>query len=259
MWTAFRVAASGVQAQEHALDVSANNLANVQTAGYKARRAQLKDLPPGASTFDLAGLAGGIQLVSERVGQGASFGPTLLDQSAGGLETTGRNLDVAINGDGFFQVELPNGSIGYTRDGSFRLDNNRRLVTGTGLPLAPPLHIPEGVGAITIRPDGSIVGEQGSEVVTFGKIELAQFRNPTALTSLGNNLFGRTDASGDALSIESSRGGLGTLLPGSLEGSNVDVGNELVKTMQAQRAYQMNLRALRTVDEMVQEANSLGR
>src|SRR5205814_8935877 len=108
------------------------------------------------------------------------------------------------------------GSIGSTRDGSLRLDDNRRLVTATGLPLAPPVQVPEGMGAITIRPDGSVVGEQGSQVVTFGKIELAHFRNPNALTSLGNNLFGRTDASGDAMPPESIRGDIGTLLPGSL-------------------------------------------
>jgi flagellar basal-body rod protein FlgG len=259
MWTAYRVAAAGVQAHEHALDVAANNLANVQTTAFRARRPNLVDLPPGASTFALTGLSGGIELVSERVGVGATWESPRTIQAPGAPLQTGRPLDVAIEGSGYFAVALPDGSVGYTRDGFFRLDSDGSLMTSTGLRLAPPIVIPDGVTGLTIQSDGLILGDIGNQRWALAQLQLTPFRNPDGLIPRGHGLYEATPAAGEGTPGTPGQDGLGRLSHGFLEGSNVDVADELVRTLQAQRAYQVNLRALRTVDEMVQEANTLGR
>lgn len=257
MWTAYRVATTGILAQTHMLEVTAHNLANAQTPAFTAQRAHLVDLPPGPSTFSLPTVSTGIELVSERVGLGVSWEAPLTLFTPGPAIATGRPLDIAIEGSGFLTVLLADGRIAYTRDGSFYLNADRLLVNGSGLPLVPPITVPPGVAALTVQPDGTVSGELGQQHLVLGQILLARFPNPDSLTPLGRGLYVESPGSGPAITGAPGSPGLGALRQAFLEGSNVDVGDELVRTLQAQRAYQVNVRALRMVDEMVQEANAL--
>lgn len=246
MWTAYRIAASGMEAQQRALDVAANNLANVQTAGFKARRAELADA----------------RAPSEVVGQtepaGVSVAGVLLSVADGPIQPTGRALDVAIAGPGFFQLSLPDGRTAYTRDGALRVDTQGRLVGSSGAPLAPEVTIPPGTRGVLITRDGRILAEVAGEGQReLGRFALARFANPDGLLAIGDNLLLATEQSGPPAVGAPGGGGFGELAPGSLEASNVDPATELVRVIQAQRAYQVSARALRTVDEMMQEANNL--
>jgi flagellar basal-body rod protein FlgG len=258
MWSAIRVVTSGTQAQERVIEVTGNNLANLQTPGFKARRVSLVDLPPGTSVFTAPASGGGATLVSEGVGQGVSVGAVLAAPSQGRLEPTGEPLDVAIDGEGFFQVQLADGRLAYTRAGALRLDNQRRLVTPAGARVAPEITLPADATSVSIAADGAVTAHlsPGSSRV-LGQIQLTRFNNPDALLGLGDNLFVATDAAGAAMTGAPGSGGLGTVHQGKLEASNVDMAEEFIRIIEAQRAYQINLRALRVIDEMLQEANDL--
>jgi len=259
LWTA----ATGMYAQQVNIDVISNNLANVNTTGFKKSRVDFKDL--FYQTLKLAGtpVAGGeLELpVGYQVGLGVRPAAIFKIFSTEGLQETKNPLDLAIEGDGFFQVLLPDGTTAYTRDGSFKIDSDGRIVTSNGYLLYPEITIPDDAESITISRDGTVsvlrAGETSSE--ELGRIELARFINPSGLRSIGDNLYTETDASGAPITGNPGESGLGMVLQGFLETSNVNVVEEMVKMIIAQRAYEVNSRAVQTSDDMLSIANNLRR
>jgi flagellar basal-body rod protein FlgG len=258
LWTA----ATGMHAQQLTLDVISNNLANVQTAGFKRSRVDFQDLvyevlnAPGAASAQGQEVPSGFQ-----VGHGSRAVATQRLFVKGDLQQTGNPLDLAIEGDGFFQVQLPSGDTGYTRSGAFKKNSQGQLVTSDGFVVQPQITIPPDALSISVGVDGIVsvlqAGQAQPQVV--GSIELVRFINPGGLQSQGRNLFIPTQASGDATPGTPGNDGLGTLLQGFVEGSNVNVVEEMVGMIVTQRAYEINSRAIRTADEMMQTANNLVR
>ena len=255
-------AATGMQAQNLNIDVISNNLANVSTSGYKRSRADFQDLlyqtlrSPGVASSADTEVPSGIQ-----VGHGTRPSATQKIFTQGDFQNTENDLDMAIEGDGFFQVIQPNGEIAYTRAGTFKLDSDGRVVTSDGFPMEPELTIPADTVALSIGTDGTVsVLLYGETAATqIGNIELAQFTNPTGLQSIGRNLFIPTTASGDATAGTPGEEGLGTLAQGYLELSNVSVVDEMVNMIVAQRAYETNSKTIQASDEMLQTATNLKR
>jgi flagellar basal-body rod protein FlgG len=251
-----------MHAQQVTLDVISNNLANVQTAGFKRSRVDFQDLvyeilqAPGATSAQGQEVPSGFQ-----VGHGSRAVATQRLFIKGDLQQTGNSLDLAIEGDGFFQVELPSGDIGYTRAGAFKKNSQGQMVTSDGFAVQPQITIPQSATSVTIGVDGtvSVVQAGQAQPQTVGTIELVRFINPAGLESQGRNLFLPTQASGDATPGTPGRDGIGTLLQGFVEGSNVNVVEEMVGMIVTQRAYEINSRAIRTADEMMQTANNLVR
>jgi len=250
-------------AQQLNLDNIANNLANSSTAGFYGRRLQFSDLVyqnivmPGAAATAQTTVAAGLQ-----VGLGTMPGASEVLQTQGNFTSTGNPLDMAIQGLGFFQVTLPDGQIAYTRGGSFNLDAQGNIVTANGNPLQPNITIPANATTITVGSDGTVsVTETGQTAATqVGSIQLALFPNPGGLNSIGGNLFLATTASGDAIvGAPGSPEGLGTLQQGMLEQSNVDIVEEFVNMIVAQRAYESNSRVVTSADQMLQDLIGMGR
>lgn len=264
--TALHSAATGMRAQETNIDIIANNIANVNTTGFKKIRANFQDL-----LYQRLSAAGAVdadnnQIPSETVvGLGVELVNTQRDFSQGSLETTNRELDVAIEGKGFFQVELPEdvgrGGYGYTRDGNFYVDASGNLVTSQGYKVQPGITIPTDFLEVTIAKDGSIsVSTPSSATLTnAGTIELAYFTNEEGLQSIGQNILIESEASGTASTGTPGSGALGTLNQGHLEGSNVSLVVELVNMIKTQRAYEFNSQSIKTADEMLQVATNLRR
>jgi flagellar basal-body rod protein FlgG len=261
MIRALYTAASGMNAQQMNLDNIANNLANSSTTGFQERRMQFTDLlyqnqvMPGSAATQQTTVAAGLQ-----VGLGVRPGSAEIIQTQGDLETTGNPLDVAIQGAGFFQIQLPNGQIGYTRAGSFHLDAEGNVVTPDGNPLQPTIVIPADATNISIGSDGTVTvtlpGQ--TQASTVGTIQLATFPNPGGLNSVGNNIYMPTTASGDAIvGAPGGPDGLGTLQQNSLEQSNVSVVEQFVDMIVAQRSYEANSRVVKAADEMMQQLNQL--
>jgi flagellar basal-body rod protein FlgG len=258
LWTA----ATGMQAQQLTLDVVANNLANVQTAGFKRSRVDFQDLvyetlqAPGAASAQGQEIPSGFQ-----VGHGSRAVATQRLFIKGDLQQTGNTLDLAIEGDGFFQIQQPNGDLAYTRAGAFKKDSQGRLVTSDGFTVDPEISIPDNALTVTVGVDGivsvTIPGQAQPQQV--GSLQLARFINPAGLLSQGRNLFIPTQASGDATTGTPGQDGFGTLLQGFVEGSNVNVVEEMIGLISSQRAYEINSRAIRTADDMMQTANNLVR
>lgn len=258
LWTA----ATGMQAQQLTLDVIANNLANVQTAGFKRSRVDFQDLVYESAPVPGTASAQGREIPSGfQIGHGARAVATQRLFIGGDLQQTGNPLDLAIEGDGFFQVVQPSGDIAYTRAGTFKKDSQGRLVTTEGFPVEPEITIPADALSVTIGMDGTVsVTQPGvAQPQEIGTIELARFVNPAGLQSIGRNLFLPTQASGDPTPGTPGQEGLGTLLQGFVEMSNVNVVEEMVNLIVGQRAYEINSRAIRTADEMMQTANNLVR
>lgn len=257
---ALMTAATGMQAQQLTLDVVANNLANVQTAGFKRSRVDFQDLvyetlqAPGASSAQGQEIPSGFQ-----IGHGSRAVATQRLFIKGDLQQTGNSLDLAIEGDGFFQVTLPSGETGYSRAGTFKKNSQGQMVTSDGFTLQPQITIPQNAINVVVGVDGivsaTIAGQ--AQPQQLGSIELARFINPAGLLGQGRNTFLPTQASGDAIVGTPGRDGLGTLLQGFVEGSNVNVVEEMVGLITSQRAYEINSRAIRTADEMMQTANNL--
>lgn len=249
------ISKTGVQAQDAKLQAIANNLANVNTVGFKRDRAVFEDLfyqierQPGAQNDDDTASPSGVQL-----GNGTRLVGTQKVFTNGNLQTTGQSLDVAIVGHGFLQVELSNGEIAYTRAGQLQLDADGRLVNAQGLPITPDVTIPPEATAITIGDNGIVTATvPGSQTpVQVGQITLANFVNPTGLLALGDNLYQETVASGVPIEGVPGEDGLGKLKQGSLEGSNVQVVEEMVDMIAAQRTYEMNIKVLSAADNMMQ-------
>jgi flagellar basal-body rod protein FlgG len=263
MLRALYTAASGMSAQQLNLDNIANNLANSSTSGFYSRRLQFSDLVyqniimPGAAATQQTTIAAGLQ-----VGLGTMPGGSEVVQTQGNFASTGNPLDLAIQGLGFFQVTMPDGQIAYTRAGSFHLDSTGNIVTANGTPLQPGITIPANSTTVTIGSDGTVSVTQAGQTAAqqVGSIQLAMFPNPGGLNSVGNNLYLATTASGDPIvGAPGSAEGLGTLQQGMLEQSNVDVVQEFVNMIVAQRAYESNSRVVTSADQMLQNLTSLGR
>ncbi len=258
LWTS----ATGMQAQALNLDVIANNLANVNTAGFKKSRAEFQDLlyetlrPAGTSSSQDTQVPTGIQ-----IGHGTRPSTVLKIFSQGSMENTKNELDLAIEGDGFFQIILPNGETAYTRDGSFKLDSDGRIVNSDGFALEPEISIPSDALSISVGIDGTVSVLQAGDSIPseIGTIELARFVNPAGLISTGRNLYITSEASGDEMTGTPSEDGLGSLAQGFLEMSNVSVVDEMVSMITAQRAYEVNSKSIQTADEMLQMANNIKR
>lgn len=254
-------AASGMTAQQLNVDNIANNLANSNTAGYKTRRAQFQDLlyqniiQPGAAAGQQTVVPTGLQL---GLGTRAASNEILFTQ--GDFAQTNNPLDVVIQGNGFFQVLQPTGVLAYTRSGQFHLDRNGNIVDVNGNLLQPSITLPQNAQTITIATDGTVSYTLPSQTSaqTAGQIQLATFANPSGLNSIGQNMYQPTTASGDPiLGVPGGQEGLGTLLQGYTEQSNVSVVNEFVNLIVSQRAYEANSKVVKSADEMYQEMNNL--
>lgn len=256
LWTA----TTGMSAQTLNIDVISNNLANVSTSGFKRSRADFQDLlyqimkVPGSPTSDDTRSPTGIQ-----VGLGVKTGAVGKVFTEGDLIQTENELEVAIEGDGFFQVDLPNGNTAYTRAGNFKLDGDGRMVTSDGYPLQPEIVIPDDARQITISENGVVSALLGDETETteLGNIELVTFVNNGGLLAVGRNLFRETEASGVAVVGTPGTDGYGLLLQGFIENSNVNVVEELAQLITSQRAFEINSRVVSTSDEMMQTVTNL--
>ena len=260
MMTALYSAATGMNAQQTNLDVISNNLANVDTNGFKKSRADFQDLvyqtkiAPGSSTGDQNRNPTGLQ-----IGTGVQTVGTKKLFSQGNFKDTGNPLDIAIEGDGFFQIQRPDGTTAYTRNGSFNMDAEGNIVSADGYYLSPQINVPNNAENISISKDGIVTGNIGDATQQFGRITLANFVNPNGLMNIGNNLYQVSEASGQPIVQNAGTGNTGTLLQSYLETSNVKIVNEMVDMIAAQRAYEINTKTINTADSMLQAANNLKR
>jgi flagellar basal-body rod protein FlgG len=251
-----------MEAQKLNIDVISNNLANVNTPGFKKSRADFQDLiyqtlrTPGATSAEGAQVPSGIQ-----VGLGVKPVAVQKNFTQGDFAQTGNNLDLVIEGDGFFQIMQPDGTVAYSRAGAFKLDSEGRVVNSDGYPLEPGITVPANTLSISIGSDGKMMALQpGSNTPTeIGKIELARFINPGGLSSAGRNLYQSTAASGEATTGNPAAEGFGTISQGFIELSNVNIVEEMVNMIVSQRAYEINSKAVQASDEMLQVANNLRR
>jgi flagellar basal-body rod protein FlgG len=253
-------AATGMESQQLNLDVISNNLANVNTGGFKKSKIEFQDLlydnitSPGADVGSGNVLPTGVQ-----VGHGSNPVATSRIFTEGELTQTGERLDVAIQGDGFFEVQLPDGSLAYTRDGSLKTDPTGRVVTSDGLPVQGGFQpIPAGTTSVTISADGTVTTTGGTGTQTF-QVQLTRFANPAGLQATGRNLYIQTNASGSPETGNPGENGYGSLQQGYVESSNVKVVEEMVNMIVAQRAYEVNSKAVQAADEMMQLSNNLRR
>jgi len=254
-------AASGMSAQQLNVDNIAHNLANANTAGFKARRAQFQDLmyqslvQPGASAGQQTTVPTGLQL-----GLGARASSNEIVFTQGDFSQTGNPLDMVIQGKGFFQVRRPTGELAYTRNGSFHLDRDGNIVTAEGNALEPQITIPADAQSITIATDGTVSFLQPGQTAAqlAGQIQLANFPNPAGLNSLGSSLYAPTDASGEPIvGNPGGQEGIGSLLQGYTEQSNVSVVDEFINLIVSQRAYEANSKVVKAADEMYQQVNNI--
>lgn len=260
MTRALTTAASGMISQQTNLDIIANNLANSNTQGFKAERAEFQDLMYQTTT--VAGSSTGASTTtpsSIQVGLGSKFAASGSNFSEGSLQNTGNPLDVAIQGEGFFQVTTPDGQTAYTRDGSFKVDSNGLLVTSNGYPVVGDITIPPSATSVTISATGvvSAVLPGNASPQQLGQLQIATFPNPGGLQRIGNNLFNQTSGSGSASTNTPGQNNAGTLQQSFLEGSNVQVVQEMVNMITAQRTYEINSKAITTADQMMQTLNQL--
>ncbi len=256
-------AASGMEAQQTNVDNIAHNLANANTVGYKMRRAQFQDLlyqtivQPGAAAGSQTVVPSGLQL-----GLGTRVVSNEIALSQGSFSSTGNPLDLVIQGRGFFQIRRPSGEIAYSRAGQFHLDRDGNMVTGEGDPLEPQITIPSEAQNINIGSDGTVSFTLPGQTTTQlgGQIQLANFANPAGLNSIGRSLFLPTDASGEpTIGNPGGQEGLGSLLQGYVEQSNVSVVEEFINMIVSQRAYEANSKVVRAADEMYQQVNNMNR
>jgi flagellar basal-body rod protein FlgG len=254
------ISKTGLEAQQTQMDVISNNLANINTSGFKRSRAVFEDLlyqnmrQPGAQSSQQTQIPSGLQI-------GTGVRPIAAERihTQGNLQQTGNQLDVAIQGAGFLQVLMPDGTTGYSRDGSLQSDGQGQLVTANGFVVQPALTIPANATSVTIGQDGVVsVTQAGSGApVQIGSIQLATFVNPAGLESMGQNLYLETASSGTPSTNVPGTNGTGTLSQGYVETSNVNVVEELVNMIQTQRAYEINSKAITTSDQMLQKLSQI--
>jgi flagellar basal-body rod protein FlgG len=262
MIRALYTAATGMNAQQANIDNIAHNLANVNTTGFKKSRIEFEDLVyqqtqlPGTPTSSANEAPVGLEM-----GLGTRSVASARDFSAGNLTSTNNPLDVAIEGAGFFQVQMPDGTIGYTRSGNLHLSGQGQLVTTEGYQILPATSVPANATSIAVSKDGivSVALPGQSAAQQIGTIELATFQNPAGLNAIGGNLYQATTASGDPTTGVPGVNGIGTLAQGFLEDSNVSVVEAMVNMIMGQRAYEANSRVVKAADEMLQEVNNLSR
>jgi flagellar basal-body rod protein FlgG len=254
------ISKTGMEAQQTQLDVISNNLANVSTNGFKKSHAVFEDLmyqnlrQVGSATSEQSTLPTGLQ-----IGLGVRTVATARSFSQGNLQQTSNNLDIAVQGNGFFQLTMPDGTIGYTRDGAFQIDNQGRMVNSNGLPIAGGITVPANATAVTISADGAVSATIPGNTTpqSIGTITLANFVNPPGLEPKGQNIYAESAASGQPNVGTAGANGLGNLMQGFVETSNVNVVQELVTMIQTQRAYEMNSKAIQTSDQMLQKLGQL--
>ncbi len=262
MFRALWTSASGMTAQQTNLDIISHNMANVSTVGYKKMRPTFQELlyqtirDPGAPTSPVTRNPSGFQ-----IGLGVYISDTYGIFTQGNITQTGNQLDIAIQGDGFFKVILPDGTIAYTRSGQLRIDQEGRIVNSEGYPIDPEIIIPQDAVSVGIGPDGTVtvIRQNSTYAEEVGRIELARFINPAGLRRMGNNLYLQTYASGEPIIDYPGNQGLGTLLQGYLESSNVNIVEEMVNLIIAQRAYEFNSKGITAADEMLSQAANLRR
>ena len=260
MMNSLWIAKTGMSAQQTHLDVISHNLSNVSTTGFKRNNAVFQDLiyqnlrQVGAQATEENQLPTGLHL-----GLGVNVVATSRTFTQGSLQQSGNSLDVAINGNGFFEVQLPDGTVGYTRDGSFKLDAQGQVVTSGGLPIAPGITIPADAKSISIGQNGvvSVTTAGNPEPQQVGQLTMSSFINPAGLEPVGQNLYRESAASGAPQQAEPGTNGLGLVKQGFLENSNVNVVEELVNMIQTQRAYEMNSKAIQTSDQMLAKLSQL--
>ncbi len=262
MIRALYTAATGMMAQQTQIDTTSNNIANVNTIGYKKQRAEFADLM--YQTMEYAGTATSLNTSSPtgiEVGLGVRPTAVTKEFTQGNFKETGNNLDMAITGNGFFQVELPDGTTAYTRNGAFKLDADGNIVNSDGYKLIPQIVVPSDTTAISIGTDGTVSVLQAgqTQMSQIGQIELANFVNPAGLHSLGNNNYINTSASGDAIVGTPGLNGIGEIRQGFVEMSNVQLVEEMTDLIIGQRAYEANSKAITTSDQMLQTVNNLKR
>lgn len=256
LWTA----KTGLESQQVKLDVISNNLSNVSTNGFKRSRPVFEDLlyqnvrQPGAQASAVDTLPSGLQ-----VGTGVRPVATERLHTQGGLQNTDNSKDLAINGDGFFAVQMPDGGTSYTRDGSFQIDENGQMVTAGGYPLDPPIVIPENALSVSVSQDGVVSVTQPGDTASqeVGQLMISKFINPAGLESMGENLYQETDASGPRNDLIPGMEGAGRLYQGYVETSNVNVVEEMVSMIETQRAYEINSKAVETSDQMLSRLTQL--
>ena len=258
MMRSLMTAATGMGAQQVNIDTIANNLANVNTTAFKRSRANFHDLlyqtlrAPGQSATTGVVVPSGIQ-----IGAGAKLASVDKLFSAGSAIVTERNLDLAVEGDGFFRIQKDDGQIAYTRDGHFDKDNQGRLVTADGFPMVPEILIPQGSTDFHVGMDGIVSVKVNGETQEVGQIQLASFINPSGLTSLGRNLYGTSRASGEPIVGPANQNGVGRIAQNQLEASNVNIVEEMVNMITGQRAYEINSKVITTGDQMLQSTNQI--
>ncbi len=254
------ISKTGLEAQQTQMDVISNNLANVSTTGFKRSRAVFEDLlyqnirQPGAQSSQQSQIPSGLQI-------GTGVRPIAAERihTQGNLQQTGNKLDVAVQGSGFFQVLMPDGTLAYTRDGSFQTDNQGQIVTSNGFVVQPAMTIPANATSVTIGQDGVVTITQAGVAapVQVGSMQLATFINPAGLESMGQNLYLETASSGTPSTNVPGTNGTGTISQGYVETSNVNVVEELVNMIQTQRAYEINSKAITTSDQMLQKLTQI--
>lgn len=252
-------AASGMRAQQLNIDVTSNNLANVNSTGFKRARAEFQDLMY-RTVRDSGSPQSGTSIPSS-VQIGMGVGPSAIARifTQGDFVQTESQLDFVIEGEGFFQVTRPDGTTAYTRDGAFKKDANGQILTGEGLLLSPNVSVPPNATKVVVGADGVVSAEVNGNLTNVGQIQLARFSNPAGLNSIGHNLFAATPASGDPITGAPQSEGFGNIVQGYLENSNVKVVEEMVNLIIAQRAYEANSKSIQSADEMLGQANNLKR
>jgi len=261
MLRAFSTSATGMAAQQSMVDTIANNLANINTTGFKRSQVAFQDLLYIKLKEAGSEVASGLKTPSGlEIGSGVRPAATMKVFTNGSLDNTTRPLDIAISGDGFFQVSMPNGDTRYTRDGSLQKNADGELVTSTGYRIEPAISIPTDAASVDIGKDGGVnVTDAAGTQSVVGTIELARFPNPSGLSAEGDNLLAETEASGTATTGTAGESGFGTIQSGFLEKSNVQMITELVNLITAQRSYETNSRAIRAGDEMLRQTNQIAR
>jgi len=262
MLKAMRTAVSGMSAQQLSIDNIANNLSNVNTTGFKRTRVEFQDVL--YQNYRQAGTAtavGATVPVNLDVGYGTRPVATVREFSVGDFQNTGNAMDMAISGDGFFQIQMPDGTVSYTRDGAFKISADGQIVNADGFFLYPEVTIPEDATSMSVSIDGdvSVLLVGNDEPQSIGQLELARFINPAGLSAVGRNLYNQTSASGSPILGTPTQDGLGRIDQGYLEISNVKVVDEMVNMITAQRAYELNSKVIQTSEDMLQISNNLKR
>ncbi|MDR3627340.1 MAG: flagellar basal-body rod protein FlgG [Ignavibacteriaceae bacterium] len=257
---ALRTAASGMSAQELNIEVISNNIANINTTAFKKNKPQFQDLMYQQVSVSPINSESSTAVSGNTLQIGNGVQPTSTEKifNQGDMTQTNNQLDLAISGQGFFQVKKPDGTYAYTRDGSFKVDSEGKIVTSSGYYLDPSVTIDENTLSVTIAKDGSVQATKvGGSTSTAGNIELARFMNPGGLKSLGDNLYEQTEASGTPIIGTPNTSSFGSVNQGYLEASNVDIVEEMISMISAQRAYEINSKTVQTVEQMMQMANNL--